>query len=37
MRSAAQVDENTAVGDEGALPAATLAALRPHRWVRNPY
>ena len=37
MRSAAQVDENTAVGDEGALPPATLTALRPHRWVRNPY
>ena len=37
MRSPAQVDENTAVGDEGPLPPETLAALRPHRWVRSPY
>jgi aryl-alcohol dehydrogenase-like predicted oxidoreductase len=37
MRSDAQVDENTAVGDEGPLPPQVLAQLRPHRWVRNPY
>jgi aryl-alcohol dehydrogenase-like predicted oxidoreductase len=37
MRSPAQVDENTSVGDQGPLPAATLQALRPHRWVRSPY
>ena len=37
MRSPAQVDENTAVGDESALSADTLQALRPHRWVRPAY
>jgi len=37
MRSPAQVDENTAASDDGPLPPATLAALRPHRWVRRPY
>jgi hypothetical protein len=37
MRAPAQVDENCAAGDDGPLPAATLQALRPHRWVRSPY
>jgi aryl-alcohol dehydrogenase-like predicted oxidoreductase len=37
MRSPAQVDENTAAGDEGPLPIETVRALRPHRWVRSPY
>jgi aryl-alcohol dehydrogenase-like predicted oxidoreductase len=37
MRSDAQVDENTAVGDAGPLPPDVLAQLRPHRWVRRPY
>jgi aryl-alcohol dehydrogenase-like predicted oxidoreductase len=37
MRSIAQVDENTAASDDGPLPDATLAALRPHRWVRKAY
>jgi aryl-alcohol dehydrogenase-like predicted oxidoreductase len=37
MRSDVQVDENCAAGDDGPLPAATLAALRPFRWVRSAY
>lgn len=36
MRSDAQVDENCAASDEGPLPPATVAALRPFRWVRRP-
>ncbi len=35
MRSDQQVDENTAAGDEGPLPAEVLARLRPFRWVRS--
>ena len=37
MRADAQVDENCAAGDEGPLPATTLAALRRFRWVRPAY
>jgi aryl-alcohol dehydrogenase-like predicted oxidoreductase len=37
MRNPQQVDDNSAASDDGPLPPATLAALRPHRWVRSPY
>jgi aryl-alcohol dehydrogenase-like predicted oxidoreductase len=37
MRSDAQVDENCAASDDGALPPATVNALHPFRWVRDPY
>src|SRR6185295_8405537 len=36
MRSLAQVDDNCAASADGPLPKETLAALRPHRWVRDP-
>jgi len=37
MRSVRNVERNTAVSDAGPLDPDTLAALRPHRWVRNFY
>lgn len=37
MRTPAQADDNCAASDAGPLPPETLAALRPHRWVRAPY
>ncbi|HEU5337432.1 MAG TPA: aldo/keto reductase [Terriglobales bacterium] len=37
MRTPAHVPSNVAASDEGPLPAALLAKLRPHRWVRNFY
>ena len=37
MRSPAQVDDNTAAGDDGPLPQDVIAKLRPFRWVRSPY
>jgi aryl-alcohol dehydrogenase-like predicted oxidoreductase len=37
MRDARQAEENCAISDEGPLPPAVLADLRPHRWVRQPY
>jgi aryl-alcohol dehydrogenase-like predicted oxidoreductase len=37
MRTIAQVDDDTAASDAGSLAADTLAALRPHRWVRDFY
>lgn len=37
MRTPAHVPSNVAASEEGPLPAALLAKLRPHRWVRNFY
>jgi len=37
MRSAKHVEENVKASAAGALPAATLAILRQHRWLRNYY
>ncbi len=37
MRSVRQADENCSASDDGPLSPETLAALRPHRWVRKPY
>jgi len=37
MRRSAHVAANAAVSDMGPLPAATLAKLRKHRWIRNFY
>ncbi len=37
IRNITQADENTAASNDGPLPAATLDALRAHRWVRTPY
>jgi aryl-alcohol dehydrogenase-like predicted oxidoreductase len=36
MRKASHVDANLGASDRGALPAALLAELRPHRWDRRP-
>jgi hypothetical protein len=37
MRSPQQVDENSAAGDDGPLPADVIEKLRPFRLVREPY
>ncbi len=37
MRNVAQVDDNVGAIEGGVLPAKVLAALRPHRWVRDAY
>ncbi len=37
MRAARHVDSNCAAGDGRGLPAAEVARLRPHRWVRDFY
>lgn len=36
MRKLRHVEANIATSDGKALPAAVIAALRPHRWVRQP-
>ncbi len=36
MRKLRHVDANIAASDGAALPADLVAALRPHRWVRQP-
>ncbi len=37
MRSPTQAEENCAASTDGPLSADTLAALKAHRWVREPY